>query len=102
MLATFDLPVILLLVLLVLLLVLVGLLLLRPKTASSDEGIWASENAALKRDIQAKDAELREAWKTGDRFEALAVERKRKSIGCCVKLQSVDKKWRRLASGSNH
>ena len=38
MLATFDLPVILLLVLLLLLLVLVGLLLLRPKVVSSDEG----------------------------------------------------------------
>ena len=38
--------------------------------------MWASENAALKRDIQAKDTELREAWKIGDRFEALAVERK--------------------------
>ena len=76
MLATFDLPVILLLVLLLLLLVLVGLLLIRPKVGSSDEGMWASENAALKRDIQAKDTELREAWKTGDRFEALAVERK--------------------------
>ena len=66
MLATFDLPVILLLVLLLLLLVLVGLLLIRPKVGSSDEGMWASENATLKRDIQAKDTELREAWKIGD------------------------------------
>lgn len=74
--ATFDLPVILLLVLLLLLVALVCLLLLRPRATGGDDALWASENAALKRDIQSKDAALRDAWKTGDRFEALAVERK--------------------------
>lgn len=53
--------------------ILVLLLVFRPKTNGAAA---ASDLDGLKREVQSKDQALREAWKTGDKFEALAVERK--------------------------
>lgn len=70
---TLDTPLFTLIAVVVVALLVLALLFRKPK---NDDGSLKSEIEDQKKNIEKKDAELRDAWKNADKFEALAGERK--------------------------